>query len=69
MEEEIAKAEAAILAGEMTGDKLNEMADRLMDKQELGDKFAGLLGTSLETITNRLDEIRVRAAQAASLVG
>jgi hypothetical protein len=45
------------------------MADRLMDKQELGDKFAGLLGTSLETITNRLDEIRVRAAQAASLVG
>ena len=68
MESEIASAEQSILDGDLNADKLRDLADRLMDRQELGDKFSGILGTSLEAITNRLDDVRVRAAQAASLV-
>ncbi len=68
MESEIASAEKAILDGDLNSDKLRDLADRLTGCGELGDKFSGILGTSLEAITNRLDDVRVRAAQAASLV-
>ena len=66
MEREIKETEDMFLAG-AEPKALKKRAESMMSLQDLADLYESVLDTSLSAIRERLDDVRVRAAQTATL--